>query len=349
MSKLENLIASAFLLGLSGCGDTINKNYYHYESDVKQQDAGGKYEDHFLNEDIPTMKDVIPDLFIETCSGELNDSLFEGETKSYVLENGNKYSIGLLFTDGETCKFSINGEETGKIKEKESYASPSGTKICVLEILYQPYAGGMHRCGFAFSGGEDVADKVIESTDVITGTDAPYDKVTDSKPSIGSGYECGNLSWYPDFFQTEGIFNGYFVVGEEADSVDNLAMTDIATSMWYTNDSGELEQIKVIDATKLDSEIADAGAQNLIVIGSPCVNTITASLLGNPADCTGGFSPGTAKLIMLQNNETENLAMIVAGYTSGDTRMAGKFLAYKWKEIQEVGGCEVKIETARMN
>src|SRR3989338_3968454 len=45
---------------------------------------------------------------------------------------------------------------------------------------------------------------------------------------------AADLKTYPAMFVKDGTFNGYFVVGEKAASVDNLAMTDIASSMKYT-------------------------------------------------------------------------------------------------------------------
>ena len=44
---------------------------------------------------------------------------------------------------------------------------------------------------------------------------------------------AADLKDYPSMFVTDGKFNGFFVVGEKAASVDNLAMTDIAASMMY--------------------------------------------------------------------------------------------------------------------
>src|SRR3989338_4302841 len=47
------------------------------------------------------------------------------------------------------------------------------------------------------------------------------------------GALAADLSSYPDMFVSDGTFNGFFVVGENAAAVDNLAMTDIAASMKY--------------------------------------------------------------------------------------------------------------------
>ncbi len=104
--------------------------------------------------------------------------------------------------------------------------------------------------------------------------------------------------------------------------------------------SGDLMAVEVVDATKLDSEIADVTAQNLISIGGPCVSTVSAELLGNPADCTEGFTPGTAR-VKLFEHANGNVAMLVAGYSGADTRLAGKVMAHRW---QELSGDEVEVE-----
>ena len=43
------------------------------------------------------------------------------------------------------------------------------------------------------------------------------------------GAMAADLSNYPDAFVTDGAFDGYFVVGENAKAIDNLAAIDIAT------------------------------------------------------------------------------------------------------------------------
>lgn len=106
-----------------------------------------------------------------------------------------------------------------------------------------------------------------------------------------------------------------------------------------TSAAGNLVAVEVIDATKLDSEIASASAQNLIVVGGPCVNTVAAALLGNPADCTQGFTPGKAR-VKLFENANGNMAMLVAGYSGADTRLAGKVVAHRAKEFS---GTEVEV------
>ena len=150
----------------------------------------------------------------------------------------------------------------------------------------------------------------------------------------------GELSNYPEMFVTDGTFNGYLVIGENAYSSDNLAITDIATSMRYTNEVGELTPVTFVDAFKLDSEIASVTAQNLIVVGIPCYNFVAAELLGNPDDCREDFTPGQGRIKLFQH-ANGNYALLVAGYSGGDTRLAAQVLADRYDELS---GDEVVVE-----
>jgi hypothetical protein len=104
---------------------------------------------------------------------------------------------------------------------------------------------------------------------------------------------------------------------------------------------GTLAAVEVVDATRLDSEIASVSSNNLVVVGGPCVNTVAAELLGNPSDCAEGFRPGVARVKLFENGD--NMAMLVAGYSGQDTRLAGQVLARseRWAQLS---GDEVEIE-----
>jgi gas vesicle protein len=142
-------------------------------------------------------------------------------------------------------------------------------------------------------------------------------------------YKMLTLSDYPEMFIEDGKFNGYFVVGENSVSMNNLAMTEIAVSL----------DAQVSNTVKLDSEISDVNAQNLIVVGGPCVNTVAAELFGNPIDCTIGLEPGQAIIKLFQYND--KVAMVVAGYTDEDTRLAAKVLV---NHKYDLYGTEMLIE-----
>jgi len=107
--------------------------------------------------------------------------------------------------------------------------------------------------------------------------------------------------------------------------------------------TGDMIPVTIVDATRLDSEVSSVEAQNLIAIGGPCVNTVAAELMGNPASCADGFTPGKA-LVKLWEHANGNVAMLVAGYSGADTRLAGKVLANTPGKVTSVGGSEVVIE-----
>ena len=104
--------------------------------------------------------------------------------------------------------------------------------------------------------------------------------------------------------------------------------------------SGTLTRVEIVDASKLASEVADVSAQNLIVVGGPCANSVAAELMGNPSPCYEGFTAGKSR-VKLFENANGNMAMLVAGYSGADTRLAGKVIAHRWSELT---GEEVEIE-----
>jgi len=117
-----------------------------------------------------------------------------------------------------------------------------------------------------------------------------------------------------------------------------LYVTSGSTTTSTTTD-GTLTKVSVVDATKLDSEVADVSAQNLLVVGGPCVNSVAAELLASGADCAAGFQAGVARVKLFENGDS--VAMLVAGYSGEDTRLAGKVIAHR---ASELSGDEVEIE-----
>ena len=104
--------------------------------------------------------------------------------------------------------------------------------------------------------------------------------------------------------------------------------------------SGSAERVAIpVDANKFDSEISSVSAQNLIVVGGPCVNTVAAELMGSPSDCSEGFTPGVARIKLFENGDS--VAMLVAGYSADDTVLAGEVLATR---ASELSGMESTVE-----
>ena len=69
----------------------------------------------------------------------------------------------------------------------------------------------------------------------------------------------------------------------------------------------------------------DVTAVNAIVVGGPCANSAAATLMGNPENCVAGFEPGKAMVKLFENGN--KVALLVAGYSSDDTRRAARVLA----------------------
>lgn len=121
-----------------------------------------------------------------------------------------------------------------------------------------------------------------------------------------------DLSGYPSFFTKDGN-ELVFVVGDKSSSINVVAQTYILTSL-----SG------VIKKNKLASEITDLN-QNIISIGNPCVNEISAKIMNNPEPCDKDFQRGKAHIRLYKNNDFYHL--VVAGYTDLGAKKAAEVLA----------------------
>lgn len=93
----------------------------------------------------------------------------------------------------------------------------------------------------------------------------------------------------------------------------------------------------------LDTEAPALGTKNMIVVGGPCVNTVAAALMGNPVECTQGFTPGKAIIKWFGDKK----ALLVAGYSAQDTVGACKVLAQYDK--YKLSGTEVEVIAADLN
>lgn len=79
--------------------------------------------------------------------------------------------------------------------------------------------------------------------------------------------------------------------------------------------------------SNLDNEVTDRKANNLILIGGPCANALTAEIMANPKPCDKGFKEGDAIIKLYENAfGGKNTALVVAGYSAQDTRNAASVL-----------------------
>jgi hypothetical protein len=98
----------------------------------------------------------------------------------------------------------------------------------------------------------------------------------------------------------------------------------------------------------LDTEVGSSWRNgNAIVVGGPCRNSVAAELMGNPAECTEGFTAGSA-MIKLFEQSGDNVAMLVAGYSAEDTRRAATAVN-KFRSYSGFRGMEVKVSGTSMS
>ena len=155
--------------------------------------------------------------------------------------------------------------------------------------------------------------------------------------------ENNDLSNYPNFLIKDSKLDVTTVVGDKSSSSNVLAQTYIVSSL---SSLGREVHIK----NKLSSEIPDLN-QNIISIGNPCVNEISAKIMSSPQPCDKDFQRGKGYIKLYKNNDFFHI--IVAGYTDLGTKKAAEILAdyenYKFQGDEYVVDVveptiEVKIE-----
>jgi len=91
---------------------------------------------------------------------------------------------------------------------------------------------------------------------------------------------------------------------------------------------------------KFDTEISDPYAQNLLSIGSPCVNRVSEALMGNPEICMD-LGTNEARIKLLENRN--NFQLVTYG-GSGDATVAGSRMLMNWDEA-DLHGNDMVITT----
>tara|TARA_Y100000034_G_C6882369_1_gene404509 strand:- start:1112 stop:1666 length:555 start_codon:yes stop_codon:yes gene_type:complete len=156
-----------------------------------------------------------------------------------------------------------------------------------------------------------------------------------------------DLADYPEMFlvnvNDKIYFNAYIVIGDNAAASDVIGSVDIATSLNY--DTGSLNpQHNAIEAILASELRGREFKHNIIAVGGPCINSVTAAIMGYPEHCADGFYRGKARIKLYENNG--KIALIVAGFAGEDTRLAAKVLSNKLFPLKgdevEVAGSSIK-------
>jgi len=134
-----------------------------------------------------------------------------------------------------------------------------------------------------------------------------------------SAQRSASQDGFPYSMMQNNQFIASVVVGDRAPSTDVIAATDIMSSV----------QKKIPNTrtglSKLASEITRLG--NLLSIGTPCDNPITAKITG-VNDCHFGLLPGQGYIGFYTHNNAQQV--VVSGYSPKEVRIAARALAH-WK------------------
>ncbi|RLE39618.1 hypothetical protein DRJ17_00275 [Candidatus Woesearchaeota archaeon] len=132
---------------------------------------------------------------------------------------------------------------------------------------------------------------------------------------------------------------------------DQVEALVYVTSGEVTTVGGGTTAGSIVGTSIFDSDLAAKGglaANNVIVVGGPCANSVAADLMGNPADCTEGFTPGRAMVKLFPSATGSKVAMLVAGYAGEDTRKAARVVADMTK-LQALADGVMEVEVSGAN
>ena len=142
-----------------------------------------------------------------------------------------------------------------------------------------------------------------------------------------------DLSIFPEMFIKYGNFDGILVVGDKASASDVVAQSNlIQLFVSYTGKT-------MIGTAKLASEVGTL-EQNIISIGSPCHNPISAQIMVEPKPCDKWLEPGKAFILLYYYKGYTH--MVIEGYSDKGTRDAVNFLVNS--KIGSLGGANVLVE-----
>ncbi|HII17483.1 TPA: hypothetical protein HA361_06225 [Candidatus Woesearchaeota archaeon] len=143
---------------------------------------------------------------------------------------------------------------------------------------------------------------------------------------------AADLSSFPDSFIANDKFDAYIVVGDHASATDVIAQTSLALIL------GSYIGAPQSGITKLASE--GSVSDDMVLIGNPCVNGLTAEVLGNPNPCHEGFEDGKAVIRMVEADGKNYI--IAAGYDAPGNKIAVDYLA--GFEEHGLSGSEIVID-----
>ncbi len=148
-----------------------------------------------------------------------------------------------------------------------------------------------------------------------------------------SGFALADLGEFPANFLTGGKFEGYIVSGKELGAIGIVSANTLQSAISSYIAPGRLGIVKLDSNIDIDND--------MILVGNPCVNTLTSQLLDDPVPCDKDYPAGKAYIRYYQKGGYNYI--VVAGNNAESTRKATQYLAGFASKTME--GDEVVIQT----
>ena len=264
-----------------------------------------------------------------------NDKI-RGTTGTAVVFNASRRGRGA--GDGAGDSFPNNIELV--IEPADTDMSPAGADTLWTNWTFSNSTGA-HANGtlvsLGISASSEEANEVLwESTAIGTKDEdhrSRYGIIIKTPKTKGAGdkVEFGIPS---DFMQANVVIKGESAVVSGGSSGGDVVMAAVDKAL----------------SPVLDTEVSNKAADNLILVGGPAVNRLSAEFLGlvYPAyGANSGISSGEA-IISLKDNGNK-VAMIVAGYEAGDTVRASRVLRDYSAYASNLKGAEVTVKGTTSN
>lgn len=135
--------------------------------------------------------------------------------------------------------------------------------------------------------------------------------------ALGAHAAAYDLRDYPSPFVAANTVNTIIVVGDNAPASHVVAQTRIALAL------GQEAGNPATGKAKLASEVENLNT-NIISIGNPCINSVSAQIVPYNKNCHEGYTPGKASIKVYENGNY--LHVVAAGYTDEATAEAASLL-----------------------
>ena len=204
---------------------------------------------------------------------------------------------------------------------------------------------------------EETADETADVTETIVNINLtrPEDQLEVAAPDDSenvidfeelepdSDIEAG-MSEYGTLVEYDSEEDDYVnVVYPDEEAYGNVFISPVGAEVVSAASGGAVTTTTVqkiqVGAAKLASEVADVTAVNAIVVGGPCANAASATLMGNPEKCWEAVPENKAIIKLYENGA--NVALLVAGRSALDTRRASRVLANV--DDYDLSGMEVEV------